>query len=302
MNPSDVLYESQLTSLALIHRGKVRDIYEVDQKHLLIVSTDRLSAFDVVLPTGIPDKGKILTAISNFWFDRYQDLVPNHIALAEKNLQQIDLNTEERQQIQGRAVVARKLKMLPIEAVVRGYLFGSGWKSYQAGGTVCGIGLPKNLKLAERLPEAIFTPSTKAELGTHDENISFAASIELLGATLAEQVQKTSIKLYNAAAAYARERGIIIADTKFEFGLDEQNRLVLADELLTPDSSRFWSAADYLPGRPPNSYDKQFVRDYLETLSWDKTAPGPVLPDTVQKETMLIYAEALKKLTLGMPV
>ena len=267
MNQIQILYESTLTSLPLTHRGKVRDIYEIDNKHLLIVATDRLSAFDVVLPTGIPGKGKILTAISNFWFDWCQNIVPNHLALAEKNLQQISLDAREYSQIQDRSIVSRKLKMLPIEAVVRGYLFGSCWNSYQATGKTHDVVLPANLKMSERLPQPIYTPTTKAKQGEHDESISFNQTVELLGEDLAEEIRTVSIELYNTAARHARKRGIIIADTKFEFGLDEGNSLVLADELLTPDSSRFWPAADYQPGNYPASYDKQFVRDYLETLA-----------------------------------
>jgi phosphoribosylaminoimidazole-succinocarboxamide synthase len=289
------LFQSTIKSLPLVHRGKVRDIYGVGDAHLLIVTSDRLSAFDVVLPTPIPGKGRVLTAVSSFWFDRLRDVVPNH--LAEVTLEDVLPDAGERAQVAGRAVVVRRLRPLPIEAIVRGYLIGSGWKDYQRSGAVCGISLPPGLRQADRLPEAIFTPSTKAAVGDHDENISFARTVELLGADLAERVRSVSLRLYREAAAYALERGIIIADTKFEFGLDENGTLTLIDELFTPDSSRFWPASSYQPGTSPPSFDKQFVRDYLETLDWDKTPPGPELPPEVVARTAAKYNEALERLT-----
>jgi len=291
----DTLYESNLSSLPLLARGKVRDIYAVGEDHLLIVTTDRLSAFDVVLPDPIPGKGAVLTAVSNFWFERTRALVPNH--LAALSLKEVLPDAEERAQIEGRAILVRKLKTLPVEAIVRGYLIGSGWKDYQAGGAVCGIALPMGLQMADRLPAAIFTPSTKADVGDHDENIDFARAERLLGAELAAQVRDVSLKIYTEAAEYARQRGIIIADTKFEFGLDSDGSLVLIDEALTPDSSRFWPEDEYRVGISPPSFDKQFVRDYLETLDWDKKSPGPVLPASIIERTAEKYREALKRLT-----
>ena len=291
----DVLYESRLHSLPLLARGKVRDIYAVGDGHLLIVATDRLSAFDVVLPDPIPGKGAVLTAVSNFWFERTRSLVPNH--LADLELAEVLPDAAERAQVEGRAVVVRKLKAMPVEAIVRGYLIGSGWKDYQASGAVCGIPLPPGLQMADQLPAAIFTPSTKAAVGIHDENIDFARAETLLGADTAAQVRDVSLKIYSEAAAYARERGIIIADTKFEFGLDDSGKLFLIDEALTPDSSRFWPQDEYRPGISPPSFDKQFVRDYLETLEWDKTAPGPTLPAEIIRRTAEKYREALKRLT-----
>ncbi len=291
----DVLYESDLPSLRRIARGKVRDIYEVDDDHLLMVTTDRLSAFDVVLPDPIPGKGAVLTAISGFWFERMASLVPNH--LADVPLEAVLPDPEERAQVEGRAVVVRRMQALPVEAIVRGYLIGSGWKDYQRTGRVCGIELPPDLQLADRLPEPIFTPSTKAAVGEHDENIDFEATVALLGRQRAEQVRSLSLRIYREAADYARERGIIIADTKFEFGLDRDGTLVLIDELLTPDSSRFWPADQYRPGISPPSFDKQFVRDYLETLDWDKRPPGPRLPPEIIEKTAEKYREALRRLT-----
>ena len=291
----EALFNSNLKSLPLIHRGKVRDIYDIDEKHMLIVTSDRLSAFDVVLPTPIPGKGALLTALSNFWFERTRHIIPNH--LTGIALSQVISDPQERAQIEGRAIVVRKLKALPVEAIVRGYLVGSGWKEYKKSGTVCGIPLPASLREADRLPEAIFTPSTKAELGAHDENISFAKAEELLGGKLAQQVRDTSLALYREAAAYALTRGIIIADTKFEFGVDENGALTLIDEALTPDSSRFWPADSYAPGANPPSFDKQYVRDYLETLDWNKQAPGPALPADVAQRTVEKYQEALRRLT-----
>ena len=289
------LYESTLTSLPLLVRGKVRDVYAVGDDHLLIVTTDRLSAFDVILPDPIPGKGAVLTAVSNFWFEQTRDLVPNH--LSDLSLADVLPNVDERSQVEGRAIVVKKLRALPVEAIVRGYLIGSGWKDYQRSGAVCGIALPAGLQLADRLPGTIFTPSTKAEVGAHDENIDFEQTRSLLGDTLAEQVRDVSIAIYDRCAAYALERGIIIADTKFEFGLDDDDRLVLIDEALTPDSSRFWPADSYTPGKSPDSFDKQFVRDYLETLDWDKTAPGPALPAGVIEQTAAKYREAQRRLT-----
>ena len=291
----DTLYESSLKSLPLLARGKVRDIYAVGEDHLLIVTTDRLSAFDVVLPDPIPGKGAVLTAVSNFWFGRTAGLVPNH--LADTSLEAAVPDPAERAQIEGRAVVVRKLRALPVEAIVRGYLIGSGWKDYQASGAVCGIALPAGLQLADRLPEPVFTPSTKAEVGGHDVNIDFARAEALLGKSVAAQVRDVSLQIYTRAARYARQRGIIIADTKFEFGLDSDGRLVLIDEVLTPDSSRFWPVEEYQVGVSPPSFDKQYVRDYLETLDWNKTAPGPHLPEEVIRRTAEKYREALQRLT-----
>lgn len=290
-----VLFESQLSSLPLIHRGKVRDIYAVDAEHLLIVTTDRLSAFDVVLPTPIPGKGRVLTRISNFWFERMRHIVPNH--LAELRLEEVIPDPHERAPLEGRAVIVRRLEALPVEAIARGYLIGSGWKDYQATGAVCGIALPAGLELAGRLPEPIFTPSTKAQVGDHDVNIDFEQMAADIGRELAEQVRRITLRIYREAADYARSRGIIIADTKLEFGLDREGRLILIDEVLTPDSSRFWPAERYRPGISPPSFDKQYVRDYLETLDWDKTAPGPELPAQVVAKTAEKYAEALRRLT-----
>jgi phosphoribosylaminoimidazole-succinocarboxamide synthase len=291
----DVLFETHLRSLPLLARGKVRDIYSVDEDHLLIVTTDRLSAFDVVLPDPIPGKGAVLTAVSAFWFERTRSLVPNH--LADVALESVLPDADERELVEGRAVVVRKMKALPVEAIVRGYLIGSGWKDYQAGGAVCGIRLPDGLQLADQLPAAIYTPSTKAELGDHDINIDYGRSEDLLGAGLASRVREVSLQIYNEAARYAGQRGIIIADTKFEFGLDEDGELVLIDEALTPDSSRFWPQDEYRAGISPPSFDKQFVRDYLETLDWDKTPPGPKLPDDIIQRTAEKYQEALWRLT-----
>jgi len=287
----------EIARLPLIYRGKVRDLYAVDDQHLLMVASDRLSAFDVILPTAIPSKGAVLTAVSNFWFDRTRHIVPNHLQLAEKTLEQALPDPSERSRVAGRAVVARRLKGLPVEAIVRGYLIGSGWKDYQRSGMVCGIRLPEGLRLAERLPEPIFTPSTKAALGAHDENVSFEQITATIGQELAEQVREISLRLYREAAEYALGRGIIIADTKFEFGLDEDGRLVLMDEALTPDSSRFWPVDGYQPGVNPPSFDKQFVRDYLETLDWDKQPPGPELPPEIVQKTVAKYREALERLT-----
>jgi len=291
----ETLYESTLKSLPLLARGKVRDVYAVGDKHLLMVATDRLSAFDVIMPDPIPGKGAVLTAVSNFWFRRTQDIISNH--LAELSLAAVLPDENERAEVAGRAVVTRKLRALPVEAIVRGYLIGSGWVDYQKTGQVCGIPLPAGLQMADKLPEAVFTPSTKAAVGGHDENIDFEKTGALIGDELAAQVRDVSLEIYTSCAGYALERGIIIADTKFEFGLDEADRLVLIDEVLTPDSSRFWPVASYAPGSSPVSFDKQFVRDYLETLDWDKTPPGPVLPADVIEKTAAKYREAQARLT-----
>ena len=296
LQSADLLYEARLDRLPLYYRGKVRDIYEVDERHLLMIASDRLSAFDVVLPTGIPGKGQVLTELSNFWFQRTRALVLNHLDMADKTLEQALPDADERAAVVGRAVVARRLRPLPIEAIVRGYLIGSGWKDYQRSGAVCGIRLPADLRLAEQLPEPIFTPSTKAAKGGHDENVDFARAAALIGEELAYQVRTVSLQLYTDAVAYARARGIIIADTKFEFGLDDDNRLVLMDEILTPDSSRFWPADQYQPGVNPPSFDKQFVRDYLETLDWEKRPPGPELPAEIVAKTVAKYREAQRRL------
>ncbi len=289
------MLESHVSSLERIHQGKVRDIYAVDEQHMLIVTTDRLSAFDVVMPDPIPGKGRVLTQISNFWFQRTRHIVPNH--LADYPLARAVPDAAERAPLEERSVVVRRLKALPIEAVVRGYLIGSGWKDYQQSGAVCGIALPAGLRQADRLPEPIFTPATKAEMGSHDENIAYDRVVALIGRGLAEQVRATALALYSFAVAHAQSRGIIIADTKFEFGVDEAGRLTLIDEALTPDSSRFWPADTYRPGASPPSFDKQYVRDYLETLDWPKRPPGPKLPPDIIARTSEKYAEALRRLT-----
>ena len=287
------LYESQIKSLPRIGKGKVRDIYAVGADKMLIVTSDRLSAFDVVLSDPIPDKGRVLNEMANFWFARLGHIVPNQLTgINPETL----VAPEERPQVHGRSVVVKKLKPLPIEAVVRGYIIGSGWKDYQRTGQICGIALPKGLRQAEKLPEPIFTPATKAAEG-HDENISFAQVEKLVGSELAARIREVSIRLYREAADYAATRGIIIADTKFEFGLDEKNALVLIDEVLTADSSRFWPADSYKVGISPPSFDKQYVRDYLETLDWNKTAPAPKLPPEVIARTSEKYREALQRLT-----
>jgi phosphoribosylaminoimidazole-succinocarboxamide synthase len=262
---------------------------------MLIVTTDRLSAFDVVLPDPIPDKGRVLNQISNFWFERTRHIVPNH--LTGRPLESAVANADERAMLEGRAVIVRRLEALPLEAVVRGYLIGSGWKDYQKTGALCGIALPPGLRLAEKLPQPLFTPATKAAMGDHDENISFDQAARTVGATLAAKVRDTALALYNFAAEHARRRGIIIADTKFEFGLDAQGQLTLIDEVITPDSSRFWPADTYAPGSSPPSFDKQFVRDYLETLDWNKTPPAPQLPPEIIERTSEKYREALARLT-----
>ncbi len=289
------LYQSDLSELPLLNRGKVRDIYAAGDEHLLIVTSDRLSAFDVVLPQPIPGKGEVLTRVSRFWLERTARIVPNQ--LTELSVETFVADPEQRRVLGERALVVRKLDPLPIEAIVRGYLIGSGWKDYQASGAVSGIALPPGLRQADRLPEPIFTPSTKAAIGDHDENIDFAGAVERIGAELAEQVRAISLRIYQESASYALERGIIIADTKFEFGLDTDGQLHLIDEVLTPDSSRFWPVDQYRPGTSPPSFDKQFVRDYLETLAWDKTPPGPMLPDAIIARTAAKYAEAERRLT-----
>jgi phosphoribosylaminoimidazole-succinocarboxamide synthase len=293
---SNTLFESDL-NLKLLNRGKVRDIYEVDEDHLLIVTTDRLSAFDVVLPQPIPGKGEVLTRVANFWFNRTRNIVPNH--LSDLPLEMIITDPRQREILGDRWMLVRKLKPLPVEAIVRGYLIGSGWKDYQQSGSVCSIALPEGLQQADKLPEPIFTPSTKAQVGDHDINISFEQAETLLGKDVASQVRDRSLAIYQLAADYALERGIIIADTKFEFGLDRQGTIHLIDEVLTPDSSRFWPASSYRPGCSPPSFDKQFVRDYLETLDWDKTPPGPELPQDVITKTAEKYREAEKRLIGG---
>ncbi len=289
------LYEAQLPALKRLHQGKVRDLYEIDGEHLLIVATDRLSAFDVVLPQPIPGKGEVLTRVSNFWMRRTAQQIPNH--LTEIPLEAVVPDAEERALLGDRAVVVRRLQPLPVEAIVRGYLIGSGWRDYRATGQICGIALPEGLRQADPLPQPIYTPSTKAALGAHDENIDFESTVDLLGRSLAEQVRDTVLRLYTQCAAYARERGILIADTKFELGLDGEGRLHLIDEMLTPDSSRFWPADQYRPGINPPSFDKQFVRDYLETLDWDKQPPGPELPPEIIRKTAEKYREAELRLT-----
>ncbi|HEX7026398.1 MAG TPA: phosphoribosylaminoimidazolesuccinocarboxamide synthase [Gammaproteobacteria bacterium] len=290
----NTLFESRLTSLPLLGRGKVRDLYQADDRHMLIVTTDRLSAFDVILPAPVPGKGRILTEISRFWFNKLAHIVPSH--MADLPLARF-LNDDEIRQLDGRGMLVRKLKPLPVEAVVRGYLIGSGWNDYRAAGAVCGITLPSGLEQAARLPEPIFTPATKADIGEHDENISFEQVAALIGDARAAELRDISLRLYKEAAEYARQRGIIIADTKFEFGLDESGRLVWIDEALTPDSSRFWPLDGYRTGISPPSFDKQYVRDYLETLDWNKTAPGPRLPEDVLRQTAEKYREALTRLT-----
>ena len=288
------LFESALRSLRLFHRGKVRDIYAVDDDRLLIIQTDRLSAFDVVLPTAVPGKGEVLTALSNFWFGKLAHVIPNHLLdVAPESL----VSPAEREQVAARAFVVRRLKPLPIEAIVRGYLAGSGWKEYRSTGAICGVALPAGLQEADQLPQAIFTPSTKAPAGTHDENIAFAEAEKLLGPATAAQIRDKAVALYAEAAEYARTRGIIIADTKFEFGTDAAGKLYLIDEALTPDSSRFWPAEQYRAGRRPPSFDKQFVRDWLEAQNWDKTPPAPALPLDVLVRTAQKYREALRLLT-----
>lgn len=295
MTTSYALFGTSIQSLPLVHRGKVRDIYLINDEQLLIVQTDRLSAFDVVLPTPVAGKGKILTALSDFWFKKLAHLLPNHLThIAPESV----VAENERDQVRGRAFVIRRLQPLPIEAIVRGYVVGSGWKDYQKTGTICGISLPPGLKLADKLPDgAIFTPSTKAPAGSHDENIALEMVEKKLGHTLTALVREKAIQLYTEAANYAAQRGIIIADTKFEFGLDKAGELYLIDEVLTPDSSRFWPADQYQSGRNPPSFDKQFVRDWLEKQDWNKKAPAPELPQDILQQTVAKYQEALRLLT-----
>ena len=292
---SSTLHTSELTGLPLLHRGKVRDVYGLPDNRLLIVATDRLSAFDVVLPDPIPGKGEILTRMSNFWFDMTRHLMPNH--LLDTPVAQVLPETVDPDLYLRRSVVARRLTPLPVEAIARGYLIGSGWKEYRASGMIGGIALPSGLRQADRLADAIFTPSTKANIGAHDENIDFDRLVALIGGELAEQVRAATLAIYRFAADYALQRGVLIADTKLEFGLDEDGQLRVMDEMLTPDSSRFWPAEAYQSGCSPPSFDKQFVRDYLESLDWDKTAPGPELPVAVIAGTVERYTEALRRLT-----
>jgi phosphoribosylaminoimidazole-succinocarboxamide synthase len=288
------IFNSQLQSLPLIKRGKVRDIYAIDDQHMLIVATDRLSAFDVILPNPIPDKGAVLTAVSNFWFDFTETLIANHRSNSIK-LKDV-LSAKEYEAVKQQAIIVKKLKPLPIEAIVRGYLVGSGWKDYRNSGSICGIKLPAGLQLANKLSTAIYTPSSKAEVGEHDENITFSDSCNLIGNKLAEQIRDISLEIYHRARDYALKRGIIIADTKFEFGLNENDQLVLIDEVLTPDSSRFWPVDQYKVGISPPSFDKQFVRDYLETLDWNKQPPAPQLPSNIIEKTAAKYREAQQRL------
>jgi phosphoribosylaminoimidazole-succinocarboxamide synthase len=292
---SGTVFRTALSGMTLLHAGKVRDNYAVDDRSMLIVTTDRLSAFDVILPDPIPDKGRVLTQISNFWFDRTSHIVPNH--LTGRALTELPVTAQELATLAGRAIIVKRLQPLPLEAVVRGYLIGSGWKDYQRTGKVCGIELPAGLQLAQRLPEPIFTPATKAAAGAHDENISFGDVSALIGAELAHKVRATALALYDFAAHYARARGIIIADTKFEFGLDGAGQLTLMDEVLTPDCSRFWPADTYQVGISPPSFDKQYIRDYLVNLDWDQRAPGPALPAPIIARTRDKYLEALQRLT-----
>jgi len=292
---SDTVYQSDIKSLPLLNRGKVRDMYAVGEDQMLILTSDRISAFDVVLPDPIPGKGRVLTEVSNFWFGEMRDLVPNH--LTGRSPDEVLRDAGERTQAEGRSVVVRRYRPLPIECVVRGYLIGSGWKDYQKTGAVCGIPLPGGLRQAEQLPQTVFTPSTKAELGSHDVNIAYEQAEKLIGRELAARVRDLSIAVYNRAAEHARRRGIIIADTKFEFGTDAAGTVYLIDEVLTPDSSRFWPADSYEVGISPPSFDKQYVRDYLETLDWNKCPPGPRLPEDVIRNTAAKYREAKERLT-----
>lgn len=291
---SDTLHTSHIKSLPLLHSGKVRDIYDISDEHMLIVTSDRISAFDVIMPTPIAGKGIILNQVTQFWMQKLSHIIPNQ--MCSLKLEEVLPDAAERAEVASHAMIVKKLKALPVEAIVRGYIIGSGWKDYQATGAVCGIKLPANMQLADKLPEAIFTPSTKAAVGAHDENIDYNQSKQLLGADIALQVRDVSLQLYQEAADFALQRGIIIADTKFEFGLDTSGQLTLIDEVLTPDSSRFWAKDQYQPGSSPVSFDKQFVRDYLETLDWDKTTPGPELPNTIVTKTAEKYAYAKKLL------
>jgi phosphoribosylaminoimidazole-succinocarboxamide synthase len=295
MSTLSPLYESTLQSLPRIHRGKVRDIYAVGSEHLLIITTDRVSAFDVIFDTAIPNKGKVLNQISNFWFEKLKPIIPNHLDPTQ-SLKALLPDPEEYLQAEGRSVIVKKLQPLPVEAIVRGYLSGSGWSSYRRDGTVCGLPLPAGLKEADQLPEPIFTPSTKAAVGEHDENIDFETLVTLIGEPRAKEVRDVTLALYQAASQHALERGIIIADTKFEFGVDEQGVIHLIDEALTPDSSRFWPLDTYRPDSNPPSFDTQVIRDYLETLDWNKKAPAPPLPDSIVQQAAARYQEAAERL------
>lgn len=295
LDDPDALHTSSIQSLPLEYRGKVRDIYRIDDHHWLMIATDRVSAFDVILPNVIPGKGKLLTQLAMFWFNRVRALIPNH--LANLPLEHVLPDPRERAQAQGRCMIIRKLKPLPVEAVVRGYLIGSGWLDYQKEGAVCGVQLPAGLEQASKLDSPIFTPATKAELGDHDENISFETMCGIIGETRADEIRRISLALYQSAAKYTLERGIITADTKFEFGTDGQGNLVLMDEILTPDSSRYWQADSWQPGSSPKSFDKQFVRDWLETQDWNKQSPGPELPADIVANTLAKYQEAVERLT-----
>lgn len=295
-NPTQAgIHTTTIQSLPLQYRGKVRDIYAIDEHHLLMIATDRVSAFDVIMPDVIPGKGKLLTQLALFWFNKVSALIPNH--LTNLPLESVLPDPAERAQAAGRCMIVRNLKPLPVEAVVRGYLIGSGWNDYQATGTVCGIDLPQGLQQAEKLPQVLFTPATKAELGDHDENISFEQMCDIVGAEKADEIRRISLALYKSAALHTLKRGIITADTKFEFGLDSNGQLILMDEILTPDSSRYWDASTYQAGSSPESFDKQFVRDWLETLDWNKQPPGPSLPDEVIAGTLARYQEAVQRLT-----
>ena len=296
MNPGDALLTSDLKSLPFVHRGKVRDLYAVGDDKLLVIQTDRLSAFDVILPTPVPGKGRVLTEVSNFWFKKLGHVIPNHLTgIAPESV----VSEAERAQVAGRSMVVKKLKPLMVEAVVRGYLIGSGWSDYQKTGAVCGIALPAGLQQAQKLPQVIFTPASKAPAGQHDENITYAEVEKIVGANLAAQVREVSIRLYTEAADFAATRGVIIADTKFEFGVDAQNNLVLIDEILTPDSSRFWPASEYRIGISPPSFDKQIIRDWLETTTWNKKPPAPTPPPDVLAKTSAKYHEVMRLLTNG---
>ncbi len=295
MSSPKTLLHADIQSLKLLHSGKVRDMYAIDDQHLLIVTTDRLSAFDVILPSPVPQKGEILNQVSDFWFHKLGHIIPNQ--MSDLNLDDAIPNAGERERVRSRALVVKRLKPLPIEAIVRGYLIGSGWKEYQKQDSVCGISLPQGLKLADKLPEPIFTPSTKADVGEHDENINFETMCDIIGTELATQIRDVSLQLYQEAATYALEKGIIIADTKFEFGLDENGTLTLIDEVLTPDSSRFWDVATYQPGISPPSFDKQIIRDWLEAQDWDKTPPAPEVDVDIMQKTADKYREALTRLT-----
>jgi len=290
-----MLEEMTISSLEHIASGKVRDIYRIDDTRLLFVASDRLSAFDVVMPTPITGKGRILTRVSAFWFEQTRHIIPNH--LLSTDISELSLTSEEMNWLEGRSMIVRKLRVLPVEAIVRGYLAGSGWKEYQQSQSVCGLPLPVGLQLADRLPEPLFTPSTKAVAGMHDENISFETLTDQIGQQRAEEVRAASLALYRHASEYALQRGIIIADTKFEFGVDEENQLYLIDEALTPDSSRFWPVDSYQPGSSPDSFDKQYIRDWLENTDWDKKHPAPAIPDDIVRRTQEKYNEALARLT-----